>query len=293
METIAIYGRLFGEEHTSDIQVLFNELKSRNKTILVYRPFLKFLGARITLPENLVSFSHLDDYSGEIDCLFSIGGDGTILDSVTLVGNKGIPIFGINTGRLGFLSTVKIDEISEALKAIDNFQFYFEDRMMLDLNSNPNLFGKYNFGLNEVVVHKKDSSSMIAIHTYVNGEILNTYWADGLIISTPTGSTAYSMSCGGPIITPGSSNFVITPVAPHSLTSRPIVVSSTDIITLKIEGRGKYFLVSIDSRMETYDSSLELEIKLCKFSTKLLRLKNQTFLDSLSNKLNWGLDQRN
>ncbi|MBD79286.1 MAG: NAD kinase [Crocinitomicaceae bacterium] len=293
MEKIAIYGRSFGEQHINDVQILFDELQKRKIQISVYAPFYKYLEPLIKIGSEVQQFSTNKELQAETECLFSIGGDGTMLDSVTLVEKSNVPIFGINTGRLGFLSTIKMEDIVEALVQIDKGNYFFEERMLLELRTNPNLFGENNFGLNEVVVHKKDTSSMISIHAYINNEFLSTYWADGLIISTPTGSTAYSLSCGGPIITPGSENFVITPVAPHNLTSRPFVISSNDIIKLKVEGRGKDFLVSMDSRMETFDSALEIEIKKCDFSIRLLNLNNQTFLNTLSNKMNWGKDHRN
>jgi len=293
MKKIAIYGRLFDDKHILDIQTLFDELEKRDIKVIVFKSFYSFLKKRIKMSSQVAQFTSLKEMHEHAECLFSIGGDGTMLDSVTLVENSDIPILGINTGRLGFLSTIKVEDISEALIQIDKKNYFLEDRMLLELKTKPNLFGNKNFGLNEVVVHKKDTSSMISIHAYINGEFLNTYWADGLIISTPTGSTAYSLSCGGPIITPGSENFVITPVAPHNLTSRPFVISSNDTIKLKVEGRGKDFLVSMDSRMETFDSALEIEIKKCDFSIKLLNLNQQTFLNTLSNKMNWGKDQRN
>lgn len=293
MKKIAIYGRLFDDKHIKDVQTLFDELDERKMEVIVFHTFYTFLEKRITMCDSIGKFKTNREMHEHAECLFSIGGDGTMLDSVTLVENSNIPIFGINTGRLGFLSTIKMEDISEALIQIANENFFLEDRMLLELKTTPKLFGSKNFGLNEVVVHKKDTSSMISIHAYINGEFLNTYWADGLIISTPTGSTAYSLSCGGPIITPGSENFVITPVSPHNLTSRPFVISSGDTIKLKVEGRGKDFLVSMDSRMETFDSALEIEIKKCDFSIKLLNLNQQTFLNTLSNKMNWGKDHRN
>tara|TARA_B110000285_G_C15137099_1_gene627800 strand:+ start:501 stop:1397 length:897 start_codon:yes stop_codon:yes gene_type:complete len=293
LKKIAIYGRLFGDQHTKDVQLLFDELEKRKIKVIVFHSFYDFLSERIKMSENVGQFITNAEMHNNAECLFSLGGDGTMLDSVTLIENSRIPILGINTGRLGFLSTIKMEDIKEALVMIDEGKYFFEDRMLLELTTKPNLFGNRNFGLNEVVVQKKNTSSMISIHAYINGEFLNTYWADGLIISTPTGSTGYSLSCGGPIITPGSENFVITPVAPHNLTSRPFVISSNDTIKLKVEGRENDFLVSMDSRMETFDSSLEIEIKKCGFSIRLLNLNNQTFLSTLSNKMHWGRDHRN
>ncbi|UTW64366.1 NAD kinase [bacterium SCSIO 12741] len=293
MKRVAIYGRLFQDQHIPYIQELFDELNRRGVELLIYDPFFDYLKARIQLPDHAGTFIHSKQLIEFADILLSVGGDGTILDSATLVKDSGIPVAGINTGRLGFLSTIRGEGINEALAMIFDGEFYYDDRTMIALNTNQDLFGDVHFALNELVVHKKDTSAMISIHTYLDDEFLNTYWADGLIISTPTGSTAYSLSCGGPIIQPNSANFVITPVAPHNLNSRPFVIPDHKKIRLKVEGRSKYFLVSLDSRMETIDSNMELVIEKYPAKMRLLRLNGQTFLKTISNKLHWGLDQRN
>jgi NAD+ kinase len=225
--------------------------------------------------------------------MISIGGDGTFLDSITFIRDSGMPVVGINAGTLGFLSNISKDEIDYAIDEIIAGNFTLDKRAMLSIETKMNLFEDANVALNDLTIHKYDSSSMITIHVYLNDEFLNSYWSDGLIISTPTGSTAYSLSCGGPIITPGSGNFVINPVAPHNLNVRPVVIPDDNIITIKVEGRSGKFLVSLDSKSETVSDSTTLSIKKADFHLNLIRLNSQNFLSTLRNKLMWGLDKRN
>jgi NAD+ kinase len=233
-----------------------------------------------------------EDYIG-IDFLLSIGGDGTLLDSVCLVGNKEIPILGLNTGRLGFLATVATDKIDDAIEQLAKGNYQIESRTLLSLSSSKTLFHGVNFALNEFTIHKKDTSSMITVHTYIDDKYLNSYWADGLIVATPTGSTGYSLSCGGPLITPGAKNFVITPVSPHNLNVRPIIVSDESEISFEIEGRTDKFMISLDSRSTSISSALKLSVKKEAFSAKLVKLPSYHFFDTLRQKLHWGLDMRN
>jgi NAD+ kinase len=223
----------------------------------------------------------------------SIGGDGTFLDTALLVKDLNIPILGINTGRLGFLSNTPTSEITSALNDLLNGNYSTEERSMLCLESDKNHFGEDNFALNEISILKSDSSSMITIHTELNGTHLNSYWTDGLIISTATGSTAYSLSCGGPIMMPGSGNFVITPIAPHNLNVRPIVIDDGAILKVRVESRSEKNLVAMDSRSEDLLNGEVLTIQKAEFKIAIVQLKNQSFVNSLRNKLNWGLDQRN
>jgi NAD+ kinase len=202
-------------------------------------------------------------------------------------------VLGINVGRLGFLSSVAADEIIDAVELLEKGHYALDKRSLLKLESNCSLFGEVNYALNELTIHKKDSSSMITINTYLNGEYLNSYWADGLIIATPTGSTGYSLSCGGPIVAPYSGNFVITPIAPHNLNVRPIVVSDQNVVSLEVQGRSQYFLASLDSRSVTIDSSIQLAVRKQDFTMNLVRFDNDNFLGTLRRKLNWGLDTRN
>lgn len=233
-----------------------------------------------------------DDFTG-LDFIFSIGGDGTLLDTVTRVGPRQTPIVGLNTGRMGFLATVATDKIEEAVGHLVQGNFQIEARTLLSLKSNKKLFQGINFALNEFTIHKRDTSSMITVHTYIDGNYLNSYWADGLIVATPTGSTGYSLSCGGPLITPGAKNFVITPVSPHNLNVRPIIVSDESEISFKIEGRTDKFMISLDSRSTAISADFELSVKKEKFSANLVKLPGDLFFDTLRKKLNWGFDMRN
>lgn len=228
-----------------------------------------------------------------IQFFISIGGDGTLLESVSHIGSAEIPILGINTGRLGFLATISRTETEEALAHVLSGSYTLDKRAVLRLETTQSIFGKLNFGLNDFTIVKKDTSSMITIHTYIDGEFLNSYWADGIIVATPTGSTGYSLSCGGPLIFPRSGNFVITPVSPHTLTVRPIIVSDSSEISFRIEGRSKKFLISLDSRMATIDSSVDLKVKKADFKVNLIQLQGQHYFKTLRQKLNWGLDIRN
>jgi NAD+ kinase len=233
-----------------------------------------------------------DDMS-QMDFLISIGGDGTLLDSVCQVGEVETPILGLNTGRLGFLATVSTDKIDEAVRNLSENNYQIENRSLVSLDAKRKLFNGLNFGLNEFTIHKRDTSSMITVHTYIDGKYLNSYWADGLIVATPTGSTGYSLSCGGPLISPEAKNLVITPVSPHNLNVRPIIVSDESEITFEIEGRAEKFLISLDSRSTSISSDLKLKVKKEQFCARLVKLPSYNFFDTLRYKLNWGFDMRN
>jgi len=222
-----------------------------------------------------------------------LGGDGTLLDTVTLVRNKNIPILGINFGRLGFLASIGKEDLSTAVLALRHRTFLIDKRSLIHLDASEPLFGDVPYGLNEFAIHKTDNSPMIKIHTYLNGEFINTYWADGLIVATPTGSTGYSLSCNGPVIFPDSSSLVITPVAPHNLNIRPIVVPDDNIISFEVEGRTDQFLCAMDSRREIVNRQVQLAVKREKFTIGLVRLNENNFLQTLRSKLSWGLDTRN
>lgn len=228
-----------------------------------------------------------------VDTFLSIGGDGTLLETITHIGGSQIPVMGINTGRLGFLATISKEETEQALEKILKQDYKLDQRVLLQLRSNKKIFGKLNFALNDFTLMKKGSSSMITVHTYIDGELLNSYWADGLIIATPTGSTGYSLSCGGPLVFPRSGNFVITPVSPHNLTVRPIVVADTSEITVQAEGRSNKFLATLDSRFTEIDRNTRLTIIRAPFKANLVQLQGQHYFKTLRQKLNWGLDIRN
>jgi NAD+ kinase len=229
----------------------------------------------------------------EVNFMLSLGGDGTFLETLMYVRDSGIPILGINTGRLGFLANVAKTEINSAIDALLDNRYTIETRALLNLTTANNLFGDLNYALNELTIMKKDSLAMVTVNAYINGEYLNSYFADGLIIATPTGSTAYSLSCGGPLVMPGSENFLITPIAPHNLNVRPLIISDNNVITLKISGRSNQYLVTMDSRSEVVDNSVELTLKKAGFYANLVKLENQSFFNTIRNKLLWGLDKRN
>jgi NAD+ kinase len=290
---IAIYGRTANDNIAPHVAGLFEKLNKVGAELLVYEQFYQFLEKKKVIASGYKTFRSHEELSGKVDYLFSIGGDGTMLETIYLVRNSGIPILGINTGRLGFLASVSRNDIDTALKKIQDKEYTFEKRDLIRLETSNNLFGDVNYALNEITVLKKNSSVMMTIHAFVNGEFLNSYWADGLIIATPTGSTAYSLSCGGPILVPGSENFVITPIAPHNLNVRPIVISDNNVVTLKVEGRSEHYLVSLDSRTEVIDASVELTARKEQFHVNLLCLKGQHFFTTIREKLMWGIDRRN
>jgi NAD+ kinase len=225
--------------------------------------------------------------------MISIGGDGTLLETVAYVGARETPILGINTGRLGFLATTAPGQIKDAVSSLYNNYFTLEERSLIHLDTDRELFDGLSFGLNEFTITKRDTASMIVVHTYIDGEYLNSYWADGLIVATPTGSTGYSLSCGGPVVLPQSGNFIISPVSPHNLNVRPLVVSDNSVISFEIQGRSKNYLVSLDSRSRVVDASIGLAVRKESFRARLVQLDGNNFLQTLRNKLNWGLDVRN
>ncbi len=290
---VGIYGRSFDDSFIPNIQVLFNTLKFFGWEVSVYEPFMAFLQPRISMSIEPTVFNKYEDVKGNVDIMLSVGGDGTFLETATIIRDTGIPILGINTGRLGFLASTSKDNIKAALQDIKDNKYRLQTRSLLKLVTDEGLFGEDNFALNELTVHKKETSSMITIHTYIGDLYLNSYWADGLIISTPTGSTAYSLSCGGPIIVPGALDYVITPIAPHNLNVRPVVVPDSREIRLKIEGRGRDFLCSLDSRSVTIDSAIELTVKKADFEINVIQTEGQNFLNTIRNKMMWGLDRRN
>lgn len=292
MMKLAILGRSFPDQFTPHIKHLFEVLQASDIDYIIYADFADFLKEKLDI-NSPSTFRKTSELIGNVDYLISIGGDGTLLESATIVADSDIPILGINTGRLGFLSSVKDTDIELAIKELSEGKYTLDKRTLLSLETEQNLFGETNFALNELTIHKKDSSSMITVHTYMNDEFLNTYWADGLIVATPTGSTGYSLSCGGPIISPGSENFIITPIAPHNLNIRPFVVSDDCVLRLKVEGRGENFLTTLDSRSVTIDEGAELIVKKSPFQINLIRLSNESFLSTLRNKLMWGADKRN
>ena len=291
---IAFYGKSFGEEAIAYVQQLFSKLELLETKLFIYKPFYEFLKKNnIVFISEISLFSAANELKKTIDFMFSVGGDGTILDVITIVKDSGIPILGLNTGRLGFLSSISKDNCLEAIDNLINKKYTIENRSLIRLETKDSLFGGLNFALNEVCIQKVDSESLVTIKVNVNDEYLNSYWADGLIIATPTGSTGYSLSCGGPIVAPESENFIITPIASHNLTVRPIVIPDDNVITLTVEGRSKVFICALDSRKQTIDSSVTLTIRKESFKINLVKLENENFFSTIRNKLMWGIDKRN
>lgn len=288
---VAIHGKSFGLDSLPKVERLFATLASKNIHLVISDSFFEVVNAYgISLSDASI---YRPGTLKEASFLISLGGDGTLLESVTHVGQTEIPVLGINMGRLGFLSNTTLDESLNDIEEIINGTYQIESRMMIRAECDDKVFNNLNFGLNEFAVLKQDTSSMITVHTYLDGEYLNSYWADGLIISTPTGSTGYSLSCGGPVINPLSNNFIVTPVSPHNLNVRPIVVPDNSIISIEVESRSKYFLVSLDSRSHTVSADLKFTIKRESFDARLIRTGKHNFIDTLRKKLHWGLDVRN
>lgn len=291
---IALYGLTINPDFTEDFTRLLYLLKEKKVEYFVYRPFLEYIQKDCCLkPEFAGVFENGDDLPEDVSYIFSLGGDGTLLKSFLVAQKSSIPLVGINSGRLGFLSDISHEEIDQALNDIIAGNIIIDERTVLELEIVHHDRSDFHYALNEITVTKLDSSAMINIHTYINNEFLNTYWADGLIIATPTGSTAYSLSVGGPILTPDSQNIVISPIAAHHLTVRPIVVPDHHTITLQVEGRGLHFLTSVDSQSEASYFSVLLKIRKASFNVKTIRLKDHSFFTTLRNKLMWGVDKRN
>ena len=289
---IAILGSPYPEHFSKYIQHLIKKLESEHIKLIIEEEFNTFLQNNIRFNKKASTFNSHESLKDSADFLFSIGGDGTLLKAVTYVRESHIPILGINTGRLGFISSISTDQIDDSINDLLKNNYTLNERTLLELTTSNQLFKENNFALNEVAVSKKDTSSMIRIDAFVNEEYLNTYWADGLVISTPTGSTGYSLSCGGPIIMPGTNNIIITPNAPHNLNVRPIVIDDNSVVKLKVEDRDQLALVSLDSRSRAFDSGTELTIKKARFKIKLVQPQNNSFTSTIRNKLMWGLDKR-
>lgn len=290
---IALYGKSTETDDIAYLAPLFQRFRQYNISYLIYEPFYYALRKSIEIAEPFALFGSKDMLGGKADFLFSIGGDGTLLDTLTLVRDSGIPVMGINLGRMGFLSSISRNDILAAVDNIVKGEYVLDARALLSLETDPGLFGDLNFALNELTINKKDTSSMIRILVYVDEKFLHAYWADGLIISTPTGSTAYSLSCNGPIIAPNAENFVITPIATHNLTVRPVVIPDKSVIRIRVEGREKEYLVSLDSRSVVINPETELIVRKANFRINLLQMKDQYFFRTIREKLSWGHDIRN
>ena len=292
---IAIYGQYYLNSTEPIIKDIFVFFKKNNVELIIESAFLEMLFEKNIIHEQYPTFSSHIELDTSFDMLISIGGDGTILRAATLVRNSGVPILGINAGRLGFLATVQKENIDSFLQFVIDKKYSISKRTLLSLDCSPKneAIKEINFAMNEITVSRKDTTSMITIETYLNDEFLNSYWADGLIISTPTGSTGYSMSCGGPILTPEVKSLVITPIAPHNLNARPLVIPDNTEIKLRVTGREDQYLVSLDSRVTTVKNESVLTIKRNPFEINMIEIPQETFLKTLRNKLLWGEDKRN
>ncbi len=289
---IAIYSRGIEAQQLDGLKLLLAELDRYKIEPVIYQDFFNQFYSSVSITGKYSTFNCPEDLE-DIDFMMSIGGDGTLLDAVTFVGDKGIPVLGINYGRLGFLASIGKQEVNTIVKALVQRTFVADKRTLLHLDANMPLFSGVCYALNEFTIHKKDTSPMVKIHTYLNGEFLNTYWADGLIVATPTGSTGYSLSCNGPVVFPESASFVITPVAPHNLNIRPLIVPDSTVMSFEVEGRTDGFLCTLDSRREIVTKEVLLAIRKETFNINLVRLNENNFLQTLRNKLSWGLDKRN
>lgn len=290
---VALYNRSFDEADIGTMQHLVELLESHRISMVFFRDFYERLQPLVSFEKAPQLFLDGKDLPKNTDMLISLGGDGTMLDTISFVGASNIPLIGINLGRLGFLAAIPVEEMEQAILSLVRGSYTIEQRVMLHLDASVPLFGDAPFALNEFTLHRKDSSSMIKIHTYLNGEFLNTYWADGLIVATPTGSTGYSLSCGGPVVFPQAASFVITPVAPHNLNTRSIVVSDDSVISFEVEGRSAQFLATLDSRQETITSAVQIAVRKESFSIALVRPDEHNFLQTIRQKLYWGVDRRN
>ncbi len=288
---VAIYSRGNSQDLREELEELVLRLTNNNIEVLIHYSLAEFINP---VGNTLIDFfSGHEDLNKTVDFLISLGGDGTILDTVTLVRNKNIPILGINYGRLGFLAGISKHELGIAVDALVNRTFVIDKRSLIHLESDIKLFGDAPFALNEFSLHKRDISPMVKINTYLNGEFLNTYWCDGLIVATPTGSTGYNMSCNGPIVFPETSSFIITPVAPHNLNVRPIVIPDSYVVSFEVESRSDDFICAMDARREIVHKDVQLAVRKERFSINLVRLSENNFLSTLHTKLTWGLDKRN
>ncbi|MBT8274032.1 MAG: NAD kinase [Bacteroidia bacterium] len=291
---IAIYGQFYHKKSEESVKSLLDILKERDAEVFLESQFYSEITTNhgISVSDRFQKFSALDN---SFDLLISIGGDGTILRAVTFVKDFAIPIVGINTGRLGFLATIQMDNIKKAIDQILDGQYKISKRSLLSVETEPANMGSIdlNFALNEIALSRKNTTSMITVETRLNDEFLTSYWADGLIVSTPTGSTGYSLSCGGPVIMPEAENLVLTPIAPHNLSARPLIISDDTIIKLRVSGREDDFLISLDSRLATLNCNTTVIIKKASFTIKMIELYDESFLDTLRKKLLWGEDKRN
>lgn len=290
---IAVFGKHFDPSYDRSIAFLLKELSERGSTLIFDSELVGFLEQRRLLPPERHTVFSPNEPLNDVDLLISIGGDGTLLDTLDIVRDSGIPVLGVNTGRLGFLSNIACDKIGEALDAFEKEAYTIDERSLIHVNVDGVLNGSFPYALNEVTIHKKDDASMVTVNAAMDDVFINRYWADGLIVSTPTGSTAYSLSCGGPIVMPGSKNLILTPIAPHNLNVRPLVVPNDSVIRLSASGRAPGYLLTIDSQSFELPPEKEVALSTAPFTMRLVNLEGQHFFQTIRNKMLWGLDKRN
>ncbi|MCB0502440.1 MAG: NAD kinase [Bacteroidetes bacterium] len=290
---LALYIRVFKTSHLPILEELCSIVKQKNISICIFHTVFEEMKAHCDLNDDVTTFKDHKTLPKDVDFLLSIGGDGTLLDTVQIVRDKGIPVAGINAGRLGFLADIDKQEIKELIFSLENNTFSLERRTLIHIDTNKPVFKEVSYGLNEFTIHKTDSSSMITILVYLNGEYLNSYWADGLIIATPTGSTAYSLSCGGPIVFPTTKSFVLTPVAPHNLNARPMVIPDDTVLSFEVISRSESYLCTLDSRSKAVDKTYQIAVRKEDFTFNLIRMPESHYLKTLRQKIKWGDDLRN
>lgn len=295
MKKVAIYGQSYSVTSEKEVKILLSVLEENNIVAFFEEDFYKLLVENKSLDKKYPTYAHFNDLSNSFDAMITIGGDGTILRAVTYIRDLNIPVLGINAGRLGFLATIKKDAIKESIEEVLRGEYSIQERTLLQVKTTPETkeFSEVNFALNEVTVARKNTTSMIGVKTYLNEEYLTNYWADGLIVATPTGSTGYSLSCNGPVILPDAESIVITPIAPHNLNARPMVISDETTIQLEVSAREKDFLISLDSRITTVPQQTKVFVKKAPFTVKSILPNNQSYLRTLRSKLLWGEDTRN
>jgi NAD+ kinase len=290
--TIAVYARSTKDNHAAYIRQIYEYLANEGVDLTIHEPYYNYLRSTSDFNIELSTFSSSEDLISRAFYVISLGGDGTLLETAAFVKRSGIPILGVNTGRLGFLATVNKNDLEKALQQLLKEKFTLDKRELIEISGCTDNFNGINYALNEFTIHKRDIGAMINIDTYVDGVFLNSYFADGLIVATPTGSTAYSLSCGGPIMMPDSDNFIITPIAPHNLTVRPIVISNNKEVSFKVRGRSSGCIISLDSRNAEISTETEIRVKKADFRVNLINLEGQHFFSTLRNKMMWGIDQR-
>ena len=290
---VAIYGKKINKQNAPYFVHFLSILKNYGWNAVLEKELKEQLVKKIGISNSYEVFSTRADLKTGIDLAFSIGGDGTFIKTVSYIRDSGVPILGINTGRLGFLANISIDKLDETMELVRQKNYDFQKRSLLKIETESNIFGDENIVLNEVTLHKKDTASMITVHASLDGNYLNSYWADGLIVATPTGSTAYNLSCGGPIVTPGCQIHLLTPIAPHNLNVRPMVVPDHLPIKLSVEGRERKYLISLDGNSKSIPQGEEVTVKKAEFMINVIKFEDNNFLDTIRNKMLWGLDKRN